>query len=105
MTNPPDGLYHKPYDEKPVKTADGVLIQNGLRVFTNNLDVGTINLVGAQYEWHAGERRYVLWFDVNCDTDYKGNACDKRELQSDDRVATRNPFNGLRAENVRAVVA
>lgn len=84
-----------------VRTANGVPIVQGLRVFTNNLDRGVIDLTGeltgreARYEWHGGERRWVLWFDVLCHENYKGEAVTSRVLQSDDRVATR--YNGKEA--------
>jgi hypothetical protein len=95
MANPPDNAYRKPYTGETVKTADGVVIAEGLRVFTNNLDRGVIDLGRAEYEWHAGEARYVLWFDVRVDTTYKGEAVDRRDMQADDRVATR--FEGRAA--------
>jgi hypothetical protein len=33
------------YELKPVKTADGVIITHGLRVFNNDLRTGTIDLL------------------------------------------------------------
>jgi hypothetical protein len=78
-----------------VFTADRQLITEGLRVFTNNLDRGTVDLSRADYEWHGPEGRWVLWFDVVLDTDYKGQPTTGREMQSDDRVATR--FEGKAA--------
>lgn len=78
-----------------VFTADRQLIVEGLRVFTNNLDRGVIDLSRADYEWHGPEGRWVLWFDVVLDTDYKGQPTTGREMQSDDRVATR--FEGKAA--------
>jgi hypothetical protein len=96
MNTPPNGQYEKPYNGETVLTADRQPIVDGLRVFTNNLDRGRISLARANFEWHGVERRYVLWFDVVVDTDYKGNPVDgKRCLQSDDRVATR--FEGKKA--------
>ena len=95
MATPPNNEYRKDYNGEPVKTADGVVIANGLRVFTNNLDRGTVDLSRAEYEWHGGEQRYVLWFDVLLDTSYKGEPKSGREMQSDDRVATR--FEGKTA--------
>ena len=95
-TPPPNGQYTKPFsDTDVVRTADGVRITQGLRVFTNNLDRGTVDLSRANYEWHGGEDRYVLWFDVVLDTSYKGEPKSGREMQSDDRVATR--FDGKNA--------
>ena len=76
-----------------VFTTDGVQIVQGLRVFTNNLDRGTINLERGSYEWHGPEDRWQLWFEVVLDHDYKGNAVTgQSELQSDCRVTTR--FDG-----------
>lgn len=78
-----------------VLTADGKPIVHGMRVFTNNLDRGVIDLTGeltgrgANYEWHGVEERWVLWFDVLCHENYKGEATNDRVLQSHDRVATR----------------
>ena len=54
-----------------------------------------IDLSRASYEWHGPEARWVLWFDVVLDTDYKGQPTTGREMQSDDRVATR--FEGRAA--------
>jgi len=78
-----------------VKTADGVPITEGMRVFTNNLDAGVIDMSKASYEWHGPENRWVLWFDVTLDTSYKGEPKTGSEMQSHDRVAVR--FNGKRA--------
>lgn len=90
MSNPPDGQYRKQYNGETVKTADGVVITQGLRVFTNELSRGVISLDSkAEFEWHGGENRYVLWFHVNVDTNYKGEPVTQVLLQSDDRVATR----------------
>ena len=86
---PPNNEYEKHYNGETVLTADRKPIVNGLRVFTNNLDRGVIDLSRANYEWNGVENRYVLWFDVELDTSYKGEPTSGRELQSDDRVATR----------------
>lgn len=73
-----------------VFTANGKLIVQGLRVFTNNLDRGTIDLSKATYDWHGPEQRWQMWFEVVLDHDYKGNPVTGRsELQSDCRVTTR----------------
>jgi len=84
-----------------VRTADGVQILQGLRVFTNDLDRGVIDLTGelgdgdryrrpANYEWHGPENRWVLWFDVVTEVNYKGEPTNgERCMQSHDRVATR----------------
>lgn len=77
------------------RTANGVEIVDGLRVFTNNLDRGTVDLSRANWEWHGPEGVYHFWFDVKCDTNYKGEPSSDRVMQSDDRVATR--FNGKAA--------
>ncbi|AEL17869.1 hypothetical protein TRIXIE_91 [Mycobacterium phage Trixie] len=100
MYEPPNGQYRKAFDPElhrfAAKTADGKPIGQGMRVFTNNLDRGTVDLSAACFEWHAMENRYVLWFDVWVDTDYRGNTVPtKRVQQSDDRVATR--FEGKAA--------
>lgn len=76
-------------------TANGVEIVDGLRVFTNNLDRGTIDLTRATWEWYPSEDKHHLWFYVDVDTDYKGNPVEQRYSQSDDRVATR--FKGQNA--------
>jgi len=88
--NPPDGQYRKDYAGERVLTVDGKPLVDGLRVFTNNLDTGTVDLSRAEFEWHAGEGRYHLWFDVLVDTNYKGEKLDRpnRVMQSDDRVVT-----------------
>lgn len=95
MGAPPNGAYRKPFDNEVVYTADRRVITSGLRVFTNNLDTGVIDLSRAEYEWHGGEDRYVLWFDVMVDTTYDGKPTQQRVMQSDDRVATR--FEGRQA--------
>lgn len=97
MSNPPNGEYRRDYTGQRVLTADRVEIVDGLRVFTNNLDRGVIDLSRADFEWNASENRYVLWFDVLLDTRYTGEPMTGRELQSDDRVATRHPFSGKSA--------
>ncbi|WP_396909974.1 hypothetical protein [Mycolicibacterium sp.] len=97
MNEPPDGLYQKPYDPEgtPAYTADRQRITQGLRVFTNNLDRGTVDLTDARWEWHGPENRYHLWFYVDVDTNYKGEPVTQRYSQADDRVATR--FEGKAA--------
>jgi hypothetical protein len=81
---------------RPVTSVDGaVLVHGETRVFTTNLDRGVVDLSRLDYEWHAGENRWVPWFDVNCDIDYKGNTINRCYSQSDDRVATR--FEGRSA--------
>ena len=78
-----------------MKTADRQPITDGLRVFTNNLDRGVVDLSRLDFEFHHGEKRWVPWFDVILDTDYKGQPTTGKEMQSDDRVATR--FQGKKA--------
>jgi hypothetical protein len=108
MFEPTRDEYGRPIwtpNDPVVLTADRKPIVHGMRVFTNNLDRGVIDLTGelqgnrhrpANYEWHGVEKRWVLWFEVVCDENYKGEptpgAC---VLQSDDRVATR--YNGKEA--------
>ena len=87
-------------NDPPVRTADGVVITHGLPVFTNNLDLGTVDLGvdggrEATYEWHGPENRWVLWFDVLAVRNYKGEASNERVMQSHDRVAAR--FDGRSA--------
>lgn len=93
MSAPPDGAQTKPYDGSSVLTADRVPIVDGLRVWTNDLETGAISLDDAEFEWNRSEKRYVLWFRVIRD----GRDDGRGVLQSDDRVATRNPFNGSAA--------
>lgn len=91
MNEPPDGLREKPYDPEgtPAYTVDRQRITQGLRVFTNNLDRGAVDLTGASWEWYGSENCYHLWFYVNVDTNYKGETVCQRYSQSDDRVTTR----------------
>ncbi|WKW87308.1 hypothetical protein SEA_CHARGERPOWER_93 [Mycobacterium phage Chargerpower] len=95
MNKPPNDQYRKAYAGERVLTADRREIVPGMRVFTNNLDRGVVDLSRAEFEWHAGENRYHLWFDVLVDTDYRGNTVSRRDMQSDDRVATQ--FQGKAA--------
>ncbi|KRD08593.1 hypothetical protein ASE48_08495 [Mycobacterium sp. Root265] len=99
MSNPPNDCYRKSFNPEAdrVLTADGVRITQGMRVWTNNLDHGTVDLSRAEYEWHGPEGRYVLWFDVNVDTTYKGAAVSQRDYLSHDRVAVNHPFTGRKA--------
>lgn len=90
MGNPPNNEYRKPYSGEQVLTADGVPVTEGLRVWTNNLEPGAISLSDAHFEWHGPEERYVLWFRVILDAVPNSRGV----LQSDNRVATRDPFNG-----------
>ena len=76
-------------------TVDGIEIVDGLRVFTNNLDLGTVDLTRATWEWHGSEGKHHLWFHVKCDTSYKGEPMDSGYQQSDDRVITR--YDGQQA--------
>ena len=92
---PPNGECRKDFQGESVKTANGVVITDGLRVFTNNLDRGKVDLSNAHFEWNGVENRYVLWFYVDVDTKYDGTPLSTRYSQSDDRVATR--FGGKAA--------
>jgi hypothetical protein len=87
----------KEYDDMVarMKTVDRRPIVDGLRVFTNNLDRGTVDLSRLDFEYNHSEKRWVPWFDVNLDTNYKGRPTTGKELQSDDRVTTR--FEGKNA--------
>lgn len=94
-------------DDPVARTADRKPIVHGMRVFTNNLDRGVVDLTGeltgrgAWYEFYPARpewdipARWVLWFDVVLDTSYKGEPKSGYEMQSDDRVATR--FEGKEA--------
>lgn len=95
MSNPPNNEHRKLYAGEQVETADCVVLADGLRVFTNNLDRGVVDLRRAEYEWNSAENRYALWFDVRVDTTYDGKSVDREVQQSDDRVATR--FEGRAA--------
>lgn len=98
FTEPPNGQYRKDFQVGDLAyTVDRKIIGHGLRVFTNNLDTGWISLDRAEWKWHAGEKKYHLWFDVIVDTDYNGNKLEriKRVMQSDDRVTT--VFQGQKA--------
>lgn len=76
-------------------TADRVAITQGMRVFTNNLDRGTVDLTNAAWEWYPSENKHHLWFNVQCDTNYNGEPYTSTVQQSDDRVAT--TYNGKKA--------
>ncbi|WP_071288724.1 hypothetical protein [Mycolicibacterium llatzerense] len=93
MKSPPNQVFHKPYAGEQVVTADGAPIAEGLRVWTNDLETGEITLIDAEYEWNASAGRYVLWFKVIRDS----HPGERGVHQSDDRVATRNPFTHKRA--------
>jgi len=81
---------------RTARTADGVEIVEGLRVYTNDLERGVIRLDRAEWEWYGSEGKYHLWFEVEVDHNYKGEPVNgERVLQSDDRVATR--FEGVPA--------
>jgi hypothetical protein len=82
--------YHKPYRGERVLTADGVEIIEGLRVWTNDLTTGVIDLTEAEYELNHNTGEYTLWFRVKLDA----ASNDRGVLQSEDRVATKNPFTG-----------
>jgi hypothetical protein len=71
------------------RTADGVLITEGLRVWTNDLERGHISLAEAGYETNQNTGDKTLWFHVI------RRPGDRGVLQSSDRVATR--FQGKSA--------
>lgn len=91
MTNPPNNQYSKPFvpGVDHARTADRQPIIQGMRVFTNNLDRGTVDLSRAKWEWHGPEGVYHLWFDVKVDITYRGKATEQSVQQSDDRVVTK----------------
>lgn len=64
-------------------TTNHVEIVDGLRVWTNDVERGTVDL---SRSWVENGK---LWFDVDTG---RGKV-----LQSEDRVATRHPFTGERA--------
>jgi len=64
------------------RTADGFDLRDGMRVWTNDLRAGTVNLSAAFVEGHE------LWFDVLED----GRTVS--DLVSESRVCVRHPFTG-----------
>lgn len=70
------------------RTANGVAIQDELRVWTNDLETGWIDLGDAGYETNQNTGEKTLWFRVRLDRDPNGRGV----LQSSDRVSTVNPF-------------
>lgn len=64
-----------------MKTADGVEITQGLRVWDYNLERGEVDLT------HLDSQG---WFDVNVDSG-------GRSYMNAERVCTRHPFTGERA--------
>lgn len=79
------------------RTADRVPLTDGLRVFTNDLSVGVVDLSRASVEHNWNSHRNALWFDVVEERNWKGEPVAKGRgvLQSDDRVTTR--YNGKKA--------
>lgn len=73
---------------KQMRTADGQPLTDGMRVWTNDLEAGTVDLSQLDFEWHNNETRWVPWFDVIVESRKRGVS------QSDDRVAVRHPFSG-----------
>jgi hypothetical protein len=68
-----------------MRTADGVEIVDGLRVWTNDIETGTVDLVfrgGAQVEVNQNTGAEEWWFYVNLD---KGSF----KLMSESRVTTK----------------
>ena len=74
------------------KTADGVKIVDGLRVWTNDLETGRINMEDVSFEQNENTGEIFMWFRVI--RDYR---MERGVLQSNDRVAVRNPFDGKTA--------
>ena len=74
------------------KTADGVKIVDGLRVWTNDLDAGRINMEDVSFEQNENTGEIFMWFRV-----IRDNRLERGILQSNDRVAVRNPFTGKKA--------
>lgn len=72
-----------------MKTANGIKIVEGLRVWTNDLTRGTIDFKELDFEFHNGENRWVPWFTVNIDMDHNGQSKSGSVSQSNDRVTTR----------------
>lgn len=72
-------------------TADRYPITNGMRVWTNDLRPGVVNLERASLEHNWNDHTNALWFHVVEDGDPHGRGV----LQSHDRVAKR--FNGKEA--------
>lgn len=74
-----------------MKTANGVTIEQGLRVWTNDLERGWVDL---EYRdpWFEGEgSRREGWFYVQVHGELR------RVIQSESRVSTRHPFTGEKA--------
>jgi hypothetical protein len=71
------------------KTADGVDIVEGLRVWDNNLNRGVVHLPA---DYLRGDTE---WFEVLVDMDSKGNPKSGWDLMDKTRVATR--FDGVDA--------
>ena len=75
------------------KTADGVKIVDGLRVWTNDLESGRISMEdGVRFEQNENTGAISMWFRV-----IRDNRMERGVLQSNDRVAVRNPFDGKTA--------
>lgn len=73
-----------------MRTANGVTITHGLRVFTNDMETGTVDLEyeDAEPETNQNNGHVEWWFYVNRDNG-RGH-----KLMSESRVATRHPFTG-----------
>lgn len=65
------------------RTADGVAIAEGLRVWTNDGQRGTIALDDAEFETNQNTGEHTLWFRV------VRSPGDRGLWQSSDRVTTR----------------
>jgi hypothetical protein len=75
-----------------MRTADGVEIVNGLRVWTNNVRRATVDL---EYGTPWKEREW--WFYVHEERDDDGSPGYRGVIMSETRVSTRHPSTGERA--------
>jgi hypothetical protein len=74
-----------------MRTADGVLIVEGLRVMTNNFEVGTVVLEPKPHSERNENNGHVeWWFYVRLDSRAQ------LQLMSESRVTTRRPSTGER---------
>ena len=74
------------------RTADGVPIVDGLRVWTNDLETGRISMEDLAFEKNENTGEVTMWFRV-----IRDNKLERGISQSNDRVAVVNPFNGKTA--------
>lgn len=76
----------EPFNPHGNRTADGVLITEGLRVYTNDMDRG--HVVGKAHDGDYG-RVDDWWWYVVVDIDWRGNPVTKRMSMNGERMATR----------------